>query len=57
MGQPTFSEMPYDGIGFGLGVSVVVDPAKTRALYSSGEYAWGEAASTAFGSTRKRTWW
>ena len=41
MGQPTFSEMPYDGIGFGLGVSVVVDPAKTRALYSSGEYAWG----------------
>ena len=48
MGQPTFSEMPYDGIGFGLGVSVVVDPAKTRALYSSGEYAWGGAASTAF---------
>ena len=48
MGQATFSEMPYDGIGFGLGVSVVVNPAKTRALYSEGEYAWGGMASTAF---------
>ncbi|HUZ64175.1 MAG TPA: serine hydrolase, partial [Acetobacteraceae bacterium] len=48
MGQPRFSESTYAGIGFGLGFSVMVDPAKAQILGSRGEYAWGGAASTAF---------
>ncbi len=48
MGMPVFSETPFDGIGFGLGVSVVLDPAASQILGSAGEYAWGGLASTAF---------
>ena len=48
MGQPRFSESSYVGIGFGLGFSVTLDPAKAQILGSAGEYAWGGAASTAF---------
>ncbi|MEM7130899.1 MAG: serine hydrolase domain-containing protein [Chloroflexota bacterium] len=48
MGMPVFSETPYDGIGFGLGVSVVLNPAAAQILGSPGEYAWGGLASTAF---------
>jgi CubicO group peptidase (beta-lactamase class C family) len=48
MGQPIFSETPYDGIGFGLGFSVILDPATANVLDSPGEYAWGGAASTYF---------
>jgi CubicO group peptidase (beta-lactamase class C family) len=48
MGQPRFSESNYEGIGFGLGVSVTLDPARAQILGSAGEYAWGGAASTAF---------
>ena len=48
IGQKVFSEMPFDGIGFGLGFSVVLDPAKSGIIGSPGEYAWGGAASTAF---------
>ncbi len=48
MGQAVFSETPYDGIGFGLGVSVMLDPAKAQILGTPGEFAWGGAASTAF---------
>jgi CubicO group peptidase (beta-lactamase class C family) len=48
MGQPTFSETSYQGIGFGLGFSVVLDPAAASVIDSPGEYAWGGAASTYF---------
>ena len=48
MGQPVFSETNYDGIGFGLGFSVVVDPAAAQIVCSQGEYGWGGAASTLF---------
>src|SRR5215203_382051 len=48
MGQPRFSESPYFGIGFGIGFSVMLDPAKAQILGAPGEYAWGGAASTAF---------
>jgi CubicO group peptidase (beta-lactamase class C family) len=48
MGQPTFCETTYEGIGFGLGMSVVIDPAKAKILGTPGEYAWGGYASTAF---------
>ena len=48
MGMPRFSESKYDGVGFGLGFSVMLDPAKAEMLGTPGEYAWGGAASTAF---------
>ena len=48
MGQPVFSETSYHGIGFGLGFSVVLDPAAAGVLDSPGEFAWGGAASTYF---------
>ena len=47
-GRPLFSETTYDGVGFGLGFSVVVDPTKAKVLSQEGEYGWGGAASTAF---------
>jgi CubicO group peptidase (beta-lactamase class C family) len=40
MGQPRFSESSYYGIGFGLGFSVMLDPAKAQILGTPGEYAW-----------------
>jgi CubicO group peptidase (beta-lactamase class C family) len=48
MGQARFSESNYVGIGFGLGFSVMLDPARAQIVGSPGEYAWGGAASTAF---------
>lgn len=48
MGQKRFSESNYEGVGFGLGFSVTLDPARAQVLGSPGEYAWGGAASTAF---------
>lgn len=48
MAQGSFSETPYEGVGFGLGFSVNLGPARTGAAGSAGEYAWGGAASTAF---------
>jgi CubicO group peptidase (beta-lactamase class C family) len=48
IGRPVFAETTYDGIGFGLGFSVLEDPAKNKVLSSRGEYGWGGAASTAF---------
>jgi CubicO group peptidase (beta-lactamase class C family) len=48
MGQKRFSESTYEGIGFGLGFSVMLDPARAQILGTPGEYAWGGAASTAF---------
>ena len=48
MGQPRFSDSRYTGVGFGLGFSVMLDPAKAEILGTPGEYDWGGAASTAF---------
>ena len=48
MGQPRFSESSYEGVGFGLGCSVTLDPARAQLVGSAGEYAWGGAASTAW---------
>ena len=47
-GRALFSEAAFDGVGFGLGFSVVLDPAKSMVVSSKGEFAWGGAASTAF---------
>ena len=48
MSRSLFSEAAYNGIGFGLGFSVTMDPAKTLILGTAGEFAWGGAATTAF---------
>ncbi len=52
-GRPLFSESSYEGVGFGLGFSVLLDPVAYRVLSSAGEIAWGGAASTAFWVDRK----
>jgi len=44
----SFSETRYEGIGFGLGVHVIVDPVRVQVPVSAGEYGWGGLASTAF---------
>ena len=48
MGTPRFAETSYTGIGFGLGFSVMLDPAKAQIVGTPGEVAWGGMASTAF---------
>jgi CubicO group peptidase (beta-lactamase class C family) len=48
MSKSLFSEAAYAGIGFGLGFSVTMDPAKALIPGSPGEYAWGGAATTSF---------
>ena len=48
MSESSFSETPYAGVGFGLGFSVMLDPAKSQSLSDVGEYGWGGAASTVF---------
>jgi CubicO group peptidase (beta-lactamase class C family) len=47
-GRPIFAETTFDGMGFGLGFSVVESAVGNKVLSSVGEYAWGGAASTAF---------
>src|SRR6478672_8673131 len=48
IGRPLFAETTFDGVGFGLGVSVTIDPVKAKVPGHPGEYGWGGAASTAF---------
>ncbi|MCW3815526.1 beta-lactamase family protein [Micromonospora sp. DR5-3] len=43
-----FAETVLDGIGFGLGFAVVLDPVPSRVPSSVGEFYWGGLASTAF---------
>jgi CubicO group peptidase (beta-lactamase class C family) len=47
-GRPLFAETPLRGVGFGLGFSMVIDPARYGVVASLGDYSWGGAASTAF---------
>jgi len=47
-GRPLFAETPFDGVGFGLGFGVVVDPVALGLPRTAGEYNWGGAASTSF---------
>jgi len=48
MSRSLFSEATYNGVGFGLGFQVTLDPAQTLIPGSIGEYAWGGAATTSF---------
>ena len=47
-GRQLFAETSFDGVGFGLGVSVTVDPVKAKVIASPGDYGWGGAFSTWF---------
>jgi CubicO group peptidase (beta-lactamase class C family) len=47
-GRPLFAETTFEGVGFGLGFSVVLDSVANKVLGGYGEFAWGGAASTAF---------
>lgn len=47
-GRPLFSETTFDGVGFGLGVSVTLDPVTAKVPGSVGDFGWGGAASTSF---------
>jgi CubicO group peptidase (beta-lactamase class C family) len=48
MGQSRFTETTMEGIGFGLGFAVLLDPAEAQVIGTPGEFYWGGAASTAF---------
>jgi CubicO group peptidase (beta-lactamase class C family) len=43
-----FSEATYAGVGFGLGFSVTLDPARTLLPGTAGDFSWGGMASTYF---------
>lgn len=45
---PTLGALGSSGVGFGLGFSVVTDPAAAATISSKGEFAWGGAAGTVF---------
>jgi CubicO group peptidase (beta-lactamase class C family) len=47
-GRPLFAETTFDGVGFGLGVSVTIDPVTAKVPASIGDFGWGGAASTVF---------
>ena len=44
----SFTDIPYAGLGFGLGFSVMQSAARAHIPGTPGTYAWGGAASTAF---------
>ncbi|MFH8933136.1 serine hydrolase domain-containing protein [Streptomyces griseosporeus] len=46
--RPAHDEPGNDGVGFGLGVSVVVDPARTQAPSGLGTFGWSGVATTTF---------
>ncbi|HYT09047.1 MAG TPA: serine hydrolase domain-containing protein [Mycobacteriales bacterium] len=48
LGRPFSAEPAFEGIGFGLGFSVVLDPVRNESLASAGEFFWGGLASTLF---------
>jgi CubicO group peptidase (beta-lactamase class C family) len=43
-----FAETTFDGVGFGLGFAVLLDPAVAKVMGTEGLYYWGGAASTTF---------
>ncbi|MDL5204831.1 serine hydrolase domain-containing protein [Streptomyces sp. ALI-76-A] len=46
--RPAHDEPGNDGVGFGLGVSVVIDPSRTLAPCGLGTYGWSGVATTTF---------
>nr|WSY50261.1 beta-lactamase family protein [Streptomyces sp. NBC_00886] len=47
-GSPAHQEPGNDGIGFGLSVSVVIDPDRTQSPSGLGTFGWSGAATTTF---------
>jgi CubicO group peptidase (beta-lactamase class C family) len=47
-GRPLFAETTFEGVGYGLGFAVLLDPVANKVLSTPGELAWGGAASTFF---------
>ena len=43
-----FSEATYQGVGFGLGLAMTLDPARTMLPETAGNFYWGGAAGTYF---------
>lgn len=48
LGRGQFAETAYEGVGFGLGFGVSVDPVAAKVTATPGEFSWGGLASTAF---------
>lgn len=48
MGPRSFAEQPMEGMGFGLGGSVVLNPGLSGVPGSVGDFSWGGMASTFF---------
>ena len=48
LGPKSFAEQPMEGVGFGIGGAVVLDPARSRVPSSRGDFSWGGMASTFF---------
>lgn len=48
MGPDSFAEQPMEGVGFGIGGSVVLNPALAGAPGTAGDFSWGGIASTFF---------
>ncbi|MFF9622569.1 serine hydrolase domain-containing protein [Streptomyces griseosporeus] len=46
--RPAHDEPGNDGVGFGLNVSVVIDPARTQAPSGRGTFGWSGVATTTF---------
>src|SRR3954468_11238041 len=43
-----FAETSFDGVGFGLGFAVMLDPFTSHSIANAGEFYWGGIYSTAF---------
>ncbi|NCW53777.1 MAG: serine hydrolase, partial [Rhodobacteraceae bacterium] len=48
LGPKSFAEQPMEGVGFGLGGAVILDPARARTPGHVGDFSWGGMASTFF---------
>jgi CubicO group peptidase (beta-lactamase class C family) len=48
MGQKVWAEVSFEGIGFGLGGWVMLDPSRAQTLGSPGDFGWGGMASTVY---------
>jgi len=48
MGPQSFAEQPMEGMGFGIGGAVLLNPGRARAPGSVGDFSWGGMASTFF---------
>ncbi len=48
MGPKTWAETSFRGVGFGLGVWVMGEPARAQLSGNPGDYGWGGVASTVF---------